>query len=362
MARKPKEPIRLRRKRLKNGSESLYLDCWQDGRRTYEFLKLYIIPEKTRLDKERNKTTLLQAERRKTERILQLQQGRYGLSSRFNARSGVMLSEVVESAGATKKAGTREKYYKLADYVRRYGDVRVSGVDKAYIVGFLAFLSTLRGNAGNMLDQTRQNYLFNLRCSLGGAVRSGMIDRNPCDQLTREERPRPKPRQICYLTIEEVSRLAATPCKDDEIKRAFLFACFTGLRYSDVKALQWSDIQNGFVRIRQRKTGDIVGIPLSENARRWLPEKSSGLVFSLPAGAGWFRRHLTAWAKDAGIDKPVTFHVSRHTAATLWLTYGVDLYTCSRLLGHKSISVTQIYAQVVDKKKIDAVNAVPELD
>lgn len=61
------------------------------------------------------------------------------------------------------------------------------------------------------------------------------------------------------------------------------------------------------------------------------------------------------------LAQPITFHVSRHTFATLMLTLDVDLYTTSKLLGHKNIATTQIYAKIIDQKKDDAVNRVDEI-
>ena len=90
------------------------------------------------------------------------------------------------------------------------------------------------------------------------------------------------------------------------------------------------------------------------------PKNGDTLVFSLPPEwKVW--GHLQLWNERAGIEKHISFHVSRHTFATLALTNGVDLYTVSKLLGHTSIKNTQIYAKIVDQKKKDAVNLIPEI-
>ena len=65
---------------------------------------------------------------------------------------------------------------------------------------------------------------------------------------------------------------------------------------------------------------------------------------------------MKKWAKGAEIEKNVTFHLSRHTFATTLLTLGADIYTTSKLMGHKNLRTTQIYAEVVNKKKVEAVN------
>ena len=71
---------------------------------------------------------------------------------------------------------------------------------------------------------------------------------------------------------------------------------------------------------------------------------------------------IKPWCKHAGIDKRVSFHTARHTFATLALTQGVDLYTVSKLLGHKTIQATQIYAKIVDEKKKAAMELLPTIE
>ena len=88
--------------------------------------------------------------------------------------------------------------------------------------------------------------------------------------------------------------------------------------------------------------------------------KDTDKVFTLPKLAT-VEKHLSIWAKDAGVNKHVTFHVSRHTNATLMLSYGADIYTVSKILGHTSIRTTQIYAKIVDENKRKAVNLIPEI-
>ena len=100
-------------------------------------------------------------------------------------------------------------------------------------------------------------------------------------------------------------------------------------------------------------------MPLSANALEWLPDrgdsKGEDFVFTLPSHFS-INRSVKKWARDAEIEKNVTFHLSRHTFATTLLTLGADIYTTSKLMGHKNLRTTQIYAEVVNKKKVEAVN------
>ena len=157
-------------------------------------------------------------------------------------------------------------------------------------------------------------------------------------------------------------------CKYPEVKRAYLFSCFCGLRISDIYKLTWGDIvldgEQYKVRVVMKKTAKALYLPLSATALRWLPERGTGKdtdnVFVLPTQM-LVNYRLSAWAKKAGITKRVTFHTARHTFATMELTAGADLYTTSKLLGHTNVKTTQIYAKIVDAKKAEAVNLVSNL-
>ena len=105
-------------------------------------------------------------------------------------------------------------------------------------------------------------------------------------------------------------------------------------------------------------------MPLSELALRWLPERENARdtdnVFNIPSKQ-FANIVLGKWVDDAGVTKHITFHTARHTFATMELTAGADLYTTSKLLGHSNVTTTQIYAKIVDKKKVDAVNLLNNL-
>ena len=171
-----------------------------------------------------------------------------------------------------------------------------------------------------------------------------------------------------HLSIEEIKTLINTPCKNTSVKEAFLFACFCGLRISDIKTLKWSDVKQETDGIcickKMIKTKQIVMVPLSENALVWMPNKGiakmEDFVFCLPS---YFtiNSQVKQWAKNAGLEKKITFHCSRHTFATTLLTMGADLYTTSKLLGHQNIKTTQVYAEIVNKKKIETVNLLDKI-
>jgi integrase len=155
---------------------------------------------------------------------------------------------------------------------------------------------------------------------------------------------------------------------DSEIHRAFLFACYTGLRVSDLETLTWGQIETNPMQIikRQKKTDMPVYIPLNETVKKIIgvggKHAPADKVFNLPNGHRRQSYHvLKRWAKAASIDKNVGWHTARRTFATLALENKVDIYTVAKLLGHTSIKQVAKYAKVTDKLRREAIAALPEI-
>lgn len=167
-----------------------------------------------------------------------------------------------------------------------------------------------------------------------------------------------------YLTLEKLNKLASTPCDSPILKRAALFSALTGLRHSDIKPLKWKDLvkdqEHYRILFTQQKTKGIEYMPISDQAYQLCGERgdSDRLIFEGLQDPSWISRPVARWVEAAGITKHITFHMSRHTYATLQLTSGTDIYTVSKMLGHKKVTTTQIYAKIVDEKKEAAANAI----
>lgn len=381
---KAKSPVHLRAKQLKNGNVSLYLDIYVNGRRNYEYLNLYIVPERTRFDKQRNDTTRIQAEAAAAKRVIEIQNGTYGAV--FSARNRMSVCEWLEQYAEKWSTSVHiaNRAKQLITVLREFGDTRILAVDDNYLRRFIKYLNereyiknTNNHNAVKCAEtckykpQTIFNYIAIFETALNCAVRKKIINNNPFSTLEKEEKPKPAKSKPKFLTADEVQKLIDTPTNHGTTKRAFLFSCFLGLRFSDIQRLTWENIiitQTGAeINLRQKKTGNDVSIPISENAQKWLPQrpttaKNTDKVFLKLRDLANVNRHLKQWTKDAGINKNITFHVSRHTCATLLITYGADLYTTSKILGHASIQSTQVYARVIDEKKRAAVDMIPKFD
>jgi site-specific recombinase XerD len=234
----------------------------------------------------------------------------------------------------------------------------LADITTAWFTGFLTHLGK-QGYARNTLAV----YVATMRYIVNQAHREGLLPTNPITGIKGvgyEETNR------TYLTIEEVRKLAKTPCHNEVTKRAFLFGCLTGMRNSDIRAITWDDVheQDGYTRIiyRQRKTHGQEYLDISEQAASLMGGrgKDADAVFPLMS---WHavRQQLLAWAKRAGIAKHVTFRASRHTFAVMMLGLGTDIYTVSKLLGHRELSTTQVYAKVLDKAKREAVDNIPNI-
>lgn len=165
------------------------------------------------------------------------------------------------------------------------------------------------------------------------------------------------------LSFDEIQKLASTELSNQNVKRAFLFCLFTGLRFCDVKALQWHNISNDQIIIRsQQKTGKPVYIDLSTTAKTLIKArgKADELVFNLPSLTGSLKL-LKTWAKNAKIDKNITWHSSRHSFAVNLLINHNDIKTVSSLLGHAGLKHTEKYTRVVNELMKKAVNSLPEI-
>ena len=149
------------------------------------------------------------------------------------------------------------------------------------------------------------------------------------------------------------------------LKTACLFSALSGLRWSDIEKLTWSQVQsdpaNGhYLRFRQKKTGGFETLPISDQAVMLLgtPGAPTDRVFDGLTYSDQNNLKLKEWILKAGITKKISFHNFRHTYATLLLNSGTDIYTVSKMLGHRNVSTTQIYAKVVDKRKQEAVGRI----
>ena len=367
-------PVHLRTKKIAQGKESIYLDIVKDGMRKKEFIGLYLIPEKTRADKVINRATMKTAEEIRAKRIVELMEGKVGIGKKPDK---VDLLEWFEEQRLYYYDNDNMNYSKTIHNLIRHLTIfhprklMLSDVKPTFIRKFLEYLRSDGANkfGGRLCDETIYTYFTVFSILMNKAVRLELIISNPFHKLSQAEKPQRRTKKKEYLTLSEVKRMAEAECDDWRVKYAFMFCCFTGLRYIDVSRLKWKhivEVGEGKYQIEliQQKTKEPVYIPLSANALKWLPERGydgrENYIYKF-RDRSIIYDYLKKWGDAAGIDKHLTFHMSRHTCATLLLYYGTDLYTVSKILGHTSIKTTQIYAKIADEMKRTAVQNIPDI-
>jgi tyrosine type site-specific recombinase len=375
-----KEPIRIRQKKLANGNKSLYLDIYRDGKRVYEFLKMYLIPEKSKTDKERNRQTMQLANSIKSKRIVEMQNGEYGFKSEYATDTlffdyyRVMCEK---RHGNPESRGNWGNWYSCLHHLMKYEKnerITFAEITTEWVQGFHDYLEKDAVAWGHdyrkrikdkpLSRNSKLSYFNKLRACLNQAFEDGVIPKNPArnvENFKEEEGTR------MYLTIDEVRKLAQTDCEYPCIKRAFLFSCLTGLRRSDIDRLTWGEVfnQGDFTRIifKQKKTKGQEYLDITEQAADLMGERGEPDVKVFPDihSPTVTNTAIREWVLRAGIQKKITFHCGRHTFATMMLDLGTDIYTVSKLLGHRQLSTTQIYAKVMDKNKQRAVANIPNV-
>lgn len=360
--KKVKEPVRLRFKALADGNKSIYLDIYRNGKRSYEFLKLYLVPETNPLQKQVNADTLKAANAIKAQRIIELANNEAGIK---NTQRGKMLladwMRKYEKDKVNKGEATHTQIKRTAALLDGYSGskTRLCDVDKDFCIGFIDYLlNVYTTSTGKHIEQkTAHNYCKCFSTALNQAVRDEVIAQNPFHLIAPDDKIADPKSHRTYLTKAEVKQLETTPCRKEEVKQAYLFGCFSGLRISDVERLRWKDIvtDGGEMRLSivMKKTKDPLYITLSKTAIKHLPDRGTAAatdtIFKLPSRP-CIRKVMEQWTAAAGMSKKVTFHTSRHTAATMMLTAGADIATVSKILGHTNVKTTQIYAKIINEK------------
>jgi len=366
--RKHKSIVKLRHKLIKNDTKSLYLDIWHEGKRSYKFLKLYIVIPKNQLDRNLNRENQLLAESIRSKTQLSIKNKQYGFKTDFRLDDNFIeyFKKLTEDrVEQNTNYGNWDSTYKhIVTFAGLF--VPFKEVDADFVKGFkeyLQFKAKSKSNIG-LASNTQHSYFNKFRASMNQAIRDGIIPYNPCvsvkgipTETTHRE----------YLTIEEIRALVNTDCRYEVLKRAFLFCCLTGLRWSDANNLTWKDVyEEEFcyrIKFRQQKTKGIEYLDINDQAYQFMGENGlkDDRVFKGLKYSAWHNIELRKWVMKAGIQKDITFHCSRHTFAVMQLEMGTEIYTVSKLLGHQNLKTTEVYARIVDSKKREAMLNIPKI-
>lgn len=370
--------IKLKNRKIKNGMISLYLEYYDgyiktnDGKikhkRRQENLKLYYKEfPKNQTEREFRKEVLRKAEKRLTKRQNEIDENKLSLDNSKKVKMSFIdyFEKMIETKKGTNKGNWKSALINLIQFVDGK-IITFKDIDESFLRDFKQYLlnKTLYTTNKKLSQNSASSYYMKVRACLRQAFEDKILTENIAGRVKAIKPGEP---ERAYLTIEEIQRLAVTECRYDVLKRAFLFSCLTGMRWSDVNNLKWSDLvkqsDSYKVNFRQKKTKEYEYLDINNQAKELLgkEQENNDRVFGGLRYSSYMNTEILRWCMRAGITKHITFHSGRHSFATMLLTQGVDIYTVSKLLGHKEIKTTQIYAKIIDEKKREAVNKIPEI-
>jgi site-specific recombinase XerD len=358
--------VYLRKKNLASGRKSLYLDIWHEEKRHYEFLKLYITKARNPIDKKSNEAVKELAENIRAKRELDLQASVYGYIPKFRQNTDFL--DFYESYLDKYKNKDVRLVKGSLKHFRGFleeGGIKVlpaKSIDEQMCRDFKNYLEQ------KVHGETVFNYFKKFKAAIKQAVKENILLKDVSEKITVS---RTSGLKKDILNIDEIQKLADIKCNNDQVKRAFLFCLNTGLRFCDVTELRWNNIDKNKLRYTQKKVqhsseAAINDIDLNRTASKIIGQRGQPdeKIFNLPSHTGCLKS-LKTWIKAAGIDKHITWHCARHSFAVNLLdseVAGADVKTVAALLGHSDLNHVNIYLRVIDERKKQAVNRLPEIE
>ena len=365
--------VTLREKPISGNRKSLYLDFYpaiqhpDTGKQTRrEFLGLYIIDKpKGTIEKDQNKETLGLADGIRSKRQLAVQNGQYGFLS--NEKQNADFIEYFKDLMDKRKGSNYDNWVSASNYIEKFtgGKLRFADLNENWCNSFKEYLlkvPSIRSGKTTLSQNSVVSYFNKLKATLKQAYKEGYL---LTDLNARVEAVKQAETERAYLTLEELQLLVNTDCPMPILKQAALFSALTGLRFSDIAKMVWGEVKHTetdgyFLQFQQQKTKGFEILPISEDAFDLLggKRKDDERVFDRLQYSAWTNANLVKWVANAGIKKDITFHSFRHTFATLQMSLGTDIFTVSKMLGHKDLKTTQIYAKIIDKSKREAADKI----
>lgn len=305
-----KECVTIRFKTLKSGNKSIYLDCYSKGERTYEFLKLYLVPETSQDAIDANDEVLQKAETIRKERELQFatkctsdDSSTEGMkyaettpstqtepvsSFPLVTKSTVLLTDMVRIYGvAYEIKGSRSGYENsksLVYAIEQYGatNITLDKVDVDFCTKFVKFLKTnCIGKRGKKITNATAEALYGtLSATLSIAVRLNFITTNPVSEMDSKDKVKREYSQHLILSIDDIRRLGNInmPSKRHQVKEAFMFACYTGIKLSELRVLRWKDLTLNQTRWTMHIEARNIEVSITNEAMQWLPQRGNAKV------------------------------------------------------------------------------------
>lgn len=367
--------VTIRKKKIANGSKySIMLDYYASGLRKFETLGVHLYAKpKTEAERKHNadKKIIIEEIRRKRENESQ--------TADFN------IEQVL-----TKK-GNFLDYYQT--YIDKYAkkDIRMVKNSKRHFVNFIEKKHPKRSITGELYvrpadvkkdlciefkdylsdecglsGETPANFFARFRKVLKKAVDEGIFLKNPAEGIINRIDKNTVKKDV--LTIDEIKTLYNTPCGNEEIKKSFLFGCFTGFRPSDIYNLKWKNVVGDTIQMEQSKTGVANMVKLKPEIISLIGKrgKQDDNIFNLTnpktgklITLNGINTVLDNWVEKAGIEKNITAYCSRHSFATNLYIYSKDIRSTSMLLGHTTMDNTIKYIRKSEQLESEAINKLP---
>lgn len=380
---------KLKEKTLSDGQISLYLEYYLGYSKQYdeekdkeavkiirkkEFLNLYIWQApRTPLERQQNKETLELAKKIRFEREQEMKAGKLGY--RLEKKDNVNFLDyfqnyidnyqkkdvrVIMMALAKFKAFLAKKHPVYANFIKP------NNLNRDLMLEFVEYLQSICAGEGAHTIFQRFKKVVKY------AEEHDVLHKNPCNGITCKIDDQVIKKDI--LSLEEIENLLNTRYQGEnpEIRKAFIFCLYTGIRFCDVVELKFSnvDYSNRLLSFEQNKTSghskaSNVVIPLNDGLISLIghpssPDNMDEVIFKLPSHTMCLKA-LRHWTARAGITKHITWHCARHSFAVNILNNGANIKTVASLLGHSGLKHTEKYTRAVDKLKEDAINSLPEL-
>ena len=354
--------VTLRTRKCKNGMLSYYLDYYPAFRDKetmqtirHESLHIYIYEKpKNNIERALNRNLTEKAEMIRCMRYESIVNERFGLYDKAHKKESFLA--YFKKLCAKNNQKWDYVYLHFYDYVN--GTCTFEEVDVPLCKGFCEYLldeAVNRRTKEPLSQNSVSGYWSTFRGMLRIAYRDKQIPDNINEFLDKVKTVE-SPKEV--LTLEELYRLYTTSSENELIKRAALFSCLTGLRFSDVQALQWKNVcayaDGGkyldFISIKTEKQNIV---PINKDVEKLMGTPGSGFVFK---GLKYemTQQPMKDWLANAKIQKHITFHCFRHTYASLQVELGTDIYTVQRILAHSNVATTEIYARHAEPKKREA--------
>lgn len=339
-------------------------------RRKRQSLDLFIYATpKDKFERDHNKKTLDISEKIRAQAVVDLANNKHHFEDSEKQQESFYsyMQQIINDKEHTDSKSNVSLWESALIHLQKYCEgnpLSFADFDADVLLGFRTYLiKHARTKSDKILSSNTTSCYFNkVRAALNKAFHEGIIRRNPVNEVKSikiEQNPRN------YLEEEELTALYRTECRYDVLKRAFLFSCLTGMRWCDIHKLTWNQIalKEQRTTFKHKKTKNLQYLDLPDDAISLLGSQGEAheRVFKGLRYSSYTNVALTQWMLRAGITKHITFHCGRHSFAVRMLTNDIDIYTVSKLLGHSELKTTQIYSDIVERKRKEAMTTLPSL-